>query len=131
MDKLVHQYAETLLRLIEQGKSPQEAVAALRQTLARRGHEKLLRRTAHAFMRLVETRRRRSEVVLAAARAEDIKDALAEASKYLDAYDPEAVRTAIDDTLIGGWRLQGADIVVDTSYKRHLLNIFRNVTSKA
>ena len=132
-------YAQALWKLVEGGMTPTKAVRALQETLKTHGREALLPRIASAFTRIAEREAKRSDVVLTVAREKDIHRARLEAKKYLEGMDAKSARggsalgrdlkTQVDDTLIGGWRLEGRETLTDASYKKALLDLYTRVTS--
>ena len=132
-------YAQALWKMVEDGMTPAKAVRALHDTLKAHGREALLSRIASAFTRIAEREAKRSDVVLTVAREKDIHRARLEAKKYLEGMDAKSARggsalgrdlkTQVDDTLIGGWRLEGRETLTDASYKKALLDLYTRVTS--
>lgn len=125
---LEHAYARALQRVLESGKAPKAAVTALYEVLAQRGRVSLLPRIARAFERISARERTRSALTLSVASAhatgakKEAKDILA--AMHVDADDVE-VRT--DESLIGGWRLEGREHLYDASFKKHLLSIYNRI----
>jgi F0F1-type ATP synthase delta subunit len=129
-------YAQALWKMVEGGDgrpamATSDAVRALRETLKTHGRVALLPRIARAFARIAEREANRTDVVLTIARAndehrahEDVKEALSRLG--LEVRD---LKTHVDDTLIGGWRLEGRENLVDASYKKQLLELFNRATS--
>lgn len=122
-------YAQALWKLIR-SKNPKEAVHALHEMLVRLGRASLLPKIGRVFARIAERDRARNDVVLRVAREKDertahkaIKEILAEMK-----VDSKDVATRVDDTLIGGWRLEGREHLVDSSFKKHLLSIYNRAT---
>lgn len=111
------EYANVLVRLVESGKTPKEAVAVLADVLKKRGRASLLPRIARAFERAASRALLRSQTRITVARAEDAH-AAQKAAGVTDAH------VTVDDSLIGGWRLEQGGILTDNSYKRHLLDIY-------
>ena len=73
-------------------------------------------KVAKAFSRLAEANRaNRSRIFVA--KEKDAKSAL-KASGV-----PEA-DVCVDESLIGGWRLEGGNEVIDRSFKKYLLDIY-------
>jgi F0F1-type ATP synthase delta subunit len=107
-----------------------DAVRAIHDRLAKEGRAVLLPRVAHAFMRIAERESRKSDYTLTVAREHD----LAHAKKEMKALtgdlgiDVDNLKTQVDDSLIGGWRLEGNERLVDASYKKGLLDIYNGVT---
>lgn len=124
-------YAQALWKMVEGGMNPAKAVRALQETLKTHGREALLPRIASAFARIAERETKRSDVVLTVAREKDERRAHKEAKELLSHMGVEVkdLKTQIDDTLIGGWRLEGRETLTDVSYKKALLDLYTRVTS--
>ena len=124
-------YAQALWKLVEGGMVPAKAVRALHDTLKAHGREALLSRIASAFTRIAEREAKRSDVVLTVAREKDERHAHKEIKEVLARMGTESkdLKTQIDDTLIGGWRLEGRETLTDASYKKALLDLYTRVTS--
>lgn len=128
-------YAEALRQMVtdspgRKAMTAGKAVRALRETLSAHGRMGLLPRIARAFARLAERERARGDVTLSTARSVDTKRALREASRALKDMGVKGrnVVSRVDEHLVGGWRLEGRERLLDASYKKHLLSIFENVT---
>jgi F0F1-type ATP synthase delta subunit len=128
-------YAQALWKMVEGGMTPVKAVHALRDTLSAHGREALLPRIASAFGRIAERETKRTRVVLTVAREKDErhahKEALAVLKKmgFKDLPAQAGLKTEVDDTIIGGWRLEGKEQLVDASYKSQLLELFNRATA--
>lgn len=120
-------YAQALWRQVEKGAEPRRAVAALRDALEARGRLELLPRVARAFVRLADRERRKSALTLTVAREKDAHRAQKDAKEFLDALGASAkdVDIEIDEKLVGGWRLEGREHLVDASHKTQLLDIYQ------
>src|SRR3989338_7510182 len=141
-------YAQALWKMVEGGMTAAKAVRALEVSLNVHGREALLPRIGSAFARIAQRETKRSHIVLTVAREKDIHRARLSAKKYLDgmvaksarggsqpkADGPRAqavgrdLKTQIDDTLIGGWRLEGREKLKDVSYKKALLDFYARGT---
>ena len=119
MEKL---YAQALMKLIMSGMTPSHAVAAMHKKLKSEGREVLMPRIARAFRRLAGEATRQSLETLI------IADASHEGHARTEAKVGSEVVIAIDPSLIGGWRLEGQERLVDASYKKHLLSLYRRIT---
>ncbi|MDP3645546.1 MAG: F0F1 ATP synthase subunit delta [bacterium] len=110
---------------------PQKAVHALREILVARGREVLFPRIAKAFERIAVRESNRADVTLHIADEKDERHARSEAKKALAEMklDTGITNIKIDGTLVGGWRLESGEHLLDNSYKRHLLNLYNNVIS--
>ena len=129
MDKA---YAQALWRILEAGTAPKEAVKTLCEVLAARGRLGLLPKIARSFKLLAARTEAKSVVVLKVAREADAKHALKEASELLKGarIKTSDVKISIEENLIGGWRLEGRELLHDASHKRQLLDIYENVSEK-
>ncbi len=125
-----HVYAQALWQTVARGTDAKKAVHALRETLVADGRETLLPRIARAFGRLAEREAKRTDVVLTIAREKDERQARAQIKELLSQMDVDAksLKTRVDDTQIGGWRLEGKETLFDNSYKKHLLGMYNRVT---
>lgn len=129
-------YAQALWKVIQAGTSAQKAVHALTDTLKARGRLALSPRIAKAFGRIAARESAREGLVLTIAQESDQHHAHAEAKKVFaeigvvgnDMPAHAGLKTEVDDTLIGGWRLEGRGTLIDASYKKQLLDIFSSVT---
>ncbi len=132
-------YAQALWKTVEGGMTPAKAVSALQEALKVHGREALLPRIGSAFARIAERESKRNDIVLTVAREKDLHRARLEAKKYLGSLDSKSaqggsasgrdLKTQVDDTLIGGWRLEGREQLVDASYKNQLLELFNRATA--
>ena len=131
-------YAQALWKMVEgglpagrQGMTPAKAVRALHEILKTHGREALLPRIASAFVRIAERETKRTGVVLTVAREKDERRAHKEVKELLSAMGVEVkdLKTQVDDTIIGGWRLEGKEQLVDASYKNQLLELYNRATA--
>ena len=124
-------YAHALWKMVDGGMTPAKAVRALQETLTAHGRESLLPRIASAFGRIAEREAKRTDVVLTVAREKDERRAHKEAKELLVSMGMEVkdLKTQVDDTLIGGWRLEGREQLVDASYQNQLLELFNRATA--
>jgi len=102
--------------------TPSDAVRAMHKKLKAEGREALMQRIAKSFSRLAYTDMHRNIQTLS------IADASQEAHARAEAQVGSEVAVAIDPSLIGGWRLEGQERLVDASYKKHLLSLYRRIT---
>ncbi len=128
-------YAQALWQLVSNGMGAKEAVHAIHARLEKEGRAVLMPRVAHAFARIAERESNKRDYTLTVAREGDLAHAKKEAHKIIDTFSSESdaegvnLKTQVDDSLIGGWRLEGNERLVDVSYKKQLLEIYSSVTS--
>ncbi|QQG37548.1 MAG: F0F1 ATP synthase subunit delta [Candidatus Kaiserbacteria bacterium] len=125
-----NEYAHALAEMIEKGMSPAKAVGELHKTLLAHGREALLPRIGRAFARIAARKRLKSELRLTVATEGDARQAEREAKATLTDLDVDSadLETVVDGSLIGGWRLEGRERLVDASYKKYLLDIYHRAT---
>lgn len=119
-------YAQALWSMTTAGTSAKEAVLALCELLEREGRSALLPRIGKALGRIAAREERKRSLTLSVASEKDAKGARAKAEAVLKemGMDSEGLKTQVDDTLIGGWRLEGREALIDRSYKQDLLDIY-------
>jgi F0F1-type ATP synthase delta subunit len=115
-------YAQALMKLIQNGMTASDAVSAMHKKLKAEGREALMPRIAKSFSRLATTDMHRTVETLS------IADASHEAHARSEAKAGSGVVAVVDSSLIGGWRLEGQERLVDASYKKHLLSLYRRIT---
>ncbi len=124
-------YAQALWQLIEGGMEPSKAVHAIHTQLEAQGRQELMPRIARAFERLAERMHARDTITLTVADKAHEHAAHKEAAASLSKIGIEStpIETRVDHSLIGGWRMEGREHLVDASHKKHLLAIYRAATS--
>ena len=120
-------YAQALWNAIERGTEASSAVKALHTILEKAGRVSLMPRIGKAFARLAAQDMARTQVTLTVADKSHehiaIQEALARGAELqLTAKD---IKTHVDKTIIGGWRLEGNEHLLDASYKKHLLAMYQ------
>ena len=114
-------YAHALLEVIQKGMDSKKAVESLKDMLVRQGRLELLPRIARALRRIDEREKAaRPRVYIADekhAKKAFTESGLAEAD------------VCVDETLIGGWRVEDGERLIDNSFKKHLLSIYSNITA--
>jgi F0F1-type ATP synthase delta subunit len=123
-------YAQALYQMLKEGMRPKEAVAKLRAVLRRQGRERLLSRIEHAFARIATRNEKKNTVTLSIARAKDKRKAQSAVKGLLKemGISSKELAVEIDESLIGGWRLEGRERLVDASFKKDLLSLYNRVT---
>lgn len=121
-----HAYAQALWKMVAGGSDARKAVHALQDTLSKEGRSSLLPRIVRAFERLAEREMKKESALLSIAREKDERHAKSEVKSILDGLgiDPKDLKTQIDDTLIGGWRLEAKGVLVDASFKQQLIDLY-------
>ncbi|MEN9561679.1 MAG: hypothetical protein RIQ56_952 [Candidatus Parcubacteria bacterium] len=115
-------YAMALWKSIERGNNPKAAVSALIQSLQTHGRSALLPRVIAAFKRVSERELRRNETRVLVADQKDALDAMKAAGV-------SQAEVCVDASLIGGWRIERSETLIDASYKKMLLDMYNRATS--
>ncbi len=123
-------YAQALWHLIEKGMKPVDAVAAIKKSLETHGRSALLPKIGRAFARLAAREERKNIMTLSVARQKDVAHALKETQKVLavQGIKETDLCESVDESLIGGWRLEGRGLLVDRSWKKSLLSMYNRAT---
>jgi len=121
-------YAQALWHMIEKGVEPSKAVHAIHAQLQAQGRQELMPRIAKAFERLAAREEARAKITLTIANQQDEQRARQEASGGSD-LPKQRIEVEVNPTLIGGWRLEGQESLIDASYKKHLLAIYTAATA--
>ena len=124
-------YAQALWQLVSNGMEARAAVHAIHDRLKKEGRAILMPRVAHAFAQIAERESKKTDYTLTVAREKDLAHAKKEILTYTSEMGIEVadLKTQVDDSLIGGWRLEGNERLVDVSYKKRLLDLYNGVTS--
>lgn len=113
--------AQALKATIKEGLSVDEAVKNFVEALRRRGMLRILSKVAYEF-ELLEKREMSYKPTMSVARESDFDQAFRDSG-----VDTSNVVKKIDDTLIGGYKVEQGGELTDTSYKRQLLDIFYKI----
>lgn len=124
-------YAQALWKMLANGADHKKAIHALHEQLKAHGRAALMPRIARAFARIADRELAKSTLVLTVAREKDAHKAEKEAKGVLEQLrlDASGLKKQVDDSLIGGWRLEGGGVLVDASYKKHLLDMYNKATA--
>ena len=124
------QYAQALWKMVAGGMTPKKAVRALYDILVSRGRSDLIPHIAKSFARLAARHQQKEGVVLSIAREKDERKAVAAVQGLLKEISAKRadIDVRVDGTLIGGWRLEGRERLVDASHKRYLLDMYKHAT---
>ncbi len=128
-------YAEALYGALE-GKSESDGsqvLARFRAVLAARGHSAVLRFIPQELGKIIEREKNKNEVILVTADSKSL-------SKWAHAYDhyekegiiPKRAtrRDVIDESIVGGFQIRADDILIDGSYKKSLVELYRQIINQ-
>ncbi len=113
-------WAKAFIQVIEAGKSPKEALENMKNALKRQGKLKILPKILLEIKKQLQKQERRlPKLTVANEKALDEAKALIE--------NPENVKVITDDTLIGGYIFEKNGHMIDKSFKRALLDLYRRI----
>ena len=115
--------------MTKRGATVKDAVHTLAKHLERRGMTGAMHRLRAALEKRALAEVRRGKTVLEVADRHHAAHAKKEATEHLNALGVLAEDVTIheDDALIGGWRLMGRSVLVDNSFKKHLLQLYKQI----
>ena len=128
-------YAEALYRALKEAKTEgdsQKVFERFRKVISARGHEKLLHFVAHELEKIMEREQTSNEVVLVTAdtKSQD------KWGHVCDHYEKEGLipkgsarRNVVDESIVGGFQIRTKDVLIDASYKKSLLELYRKITN--
>lgn len=130
-------YAEALYEALQNKEvktdaDAQKVFARFRKVLVARGHEKLLPFISHELEKIMAREKIKNEVTLVVA---DEKSR----SKWTHAYDHyekegivpkgSTLRNVVDESIVGGFQIRTKDTIIDGSYKKSLIELYRKITN--
>lgn len=128
-------YAEALygaLQGVAEESDSKKVLTRFRKVLSARGHDKLLPFISRELDKILLREKGKKEVVLVTA---DSKSKGKWAHAY-DHYEKEGsipkgalLREVIDESIVGGFQIRMKDTLIDGSYKKSLLELYRSVTT--
>ena len=109
-----------------------KVLTRFRKVIVARGHEKLLHFVAHELEKIMAREQDKNETLLIVADKKSL-------GKWLHAYDhyeKEGIipkhstrREVVDETIVGGFKIMTKDTLIDGSYKKSLVELYRKITN--
>ena len=115
-------YALALWKSVENGMEAKKAVHSLLESLKTSGRTTLMPRILRAFERLAEREAKQSRERIFVAREKD-------GAHAKHAAGSQHAQVHVDETLIGGWRLEAGETLVDASWKKYLLEMYNRAVA--
>ncbi len=115
-------YALALWKFVEKGNDPHKAVHALSESLSKSGRATLMPRILGAFKKIAERNALQNQDKIFVAREKD-------AHKAKEISGAPGAKVIVDPTLIGGWRLEAGEKLVDASFKKYLLEMYNRAVA--
>ena len=122
-------YAQALWDIVERGMQPQKAVELLHRSITARGRQGLMGGIARALQRLADRTEKAEGITLTVAREKDLHTARHKAKEAFSSVAENGhMKETVDESLIGGWRLEGKGVLVDESFKKQLMTLYNRAT---
>ncbi len=115
--------------MLKNGADVQKVLSGLSSALTRKGHTRLHGSILRGVLRALAYKTVRSGSTVTVASESGLashKDAIEAAIKHLGG--AAEYSTVIDPTIIGGAIIEHNNTIIDTSYKSHLVRLYRRVT---
>lgn len=122
-------YVTALTNSILGGLAVEEALTNVKALLVRKGHQRLWPQILRATKRVLEARLKSSVPQVAVAKLGAVStETLKSALLALGVAENEAYTISEDSTLVGGFTARFKGTLLDKSYKRVLVDLYRNIT---
>lgn len=128
-------YAEALYAALKDAKTEADSkkvFARFRKVMSARGHDKLMHFIPHELEKITLREQTNNEVVLITADAKS----QGKWDHACDHYEKEGLiskgnarRNIVDESIVGGFQIRTKDILIDGSYKKSLLELYRKITN--
>lgn len=125
-------YVQAFLEMLQEGTPVDAALTGLHGALERKNHTKLFAPVLLEVQRVLEARKGVKEVVVTTATSDTAKALSGEidaALLELGVTKDIAVKTKVDETLIGGFIASFDYKERDQSYKKVLTNLYKSITT--
>lgn len=127
---IVQDYSSALFELLQEKDQGDAVLNSLQSLLKKKGHEKLYASILKDLLAKFEKDKQRNSIHVAVGREKDIsqlKDSIYKAMATLG--EEKEFLSHVDQTLIGGFTIKSRGKVIDHSYKKQLLTIYRSLTT--
>ena len=125
---LVHDYSNALFDLLQKKGEGDNVFASLKSLLHKKGHSKLYPQILKELLKKFNKNTAQSTTRVVVSRASDLTTLESSILSAINTLSAEKkFTTEIDPTLIGGFKIIGHDQVIDQSYKKQLLTIYRSL----
>lgn len=127
---IVQDYSSALFELLQSNGDSEALLGTFRSLLKKKGHEKLYAQILKDLLNKFKKNTDKNSIQVVVSRVKDIKHLEESISKSIAAFGTtKEFSTLVDPTLIGGFKIIGQDKVIDHSYKKQLLTIYKSLTT--
>ena len=126
----VKDYSSAATDLLEKGVAVDDVLTGLKKVQEEHGDTKLWPETLHLIMNDVESHEDKSFVVVKVVKNSDAEKFKSEIKTFMNTNAESKEFVVVeDDTLVGGYSIQTDHLIVDSTYKTKLINLYRAVTN--
>ncbi len=123
----VNDYSQAVRALVREGTSPDAALMGLRTMLTARGHLRLYPKILKELLTEVTKDSANETATVTVARAGDEITHKKEITEQLTLLGQNEHTTIIDESIVGGYIIEGTNSRIDNSYKKRLLTLYRSL----
>jgi F0F1-type ATP synthase delta subunit len=124
----VRDYAHAAYQVINSGHGVDETLTKLKSVMQTRGSARLYPRVLKELVALLEKHVHRTVTTVTVARVKDISRHDLDIEKALMSLEAaKEYTTVVDPTIVGGFKISKYDRVIDSTYKRRLVTLYRSI----
>lgn len=122
-------YAHALYKALKDSTDTEVLINNFVEILKSRGHYKLLPEILRVY-KVVEEKNGESKPIIFVSKKTDLELFEEKINEYKKEFNISSdVDVVIDETLVGGFTLRTSDKIIDSSYKKSLLDLYRLITT--
>lgn len=126
----VQDYSSALFDLLQSNGDSEALLDSFKAFLKKKGHEKLYAQILKDLLSKLQKNTDKNSIQVVVSREKDITNLEESISKSIATFGTtKEFSTLVDPTLIGGFKIIGHDKVIDHSYKKQLLTIYKSLTT--
>jgi F0F1-type ATP synthase delta subunit len=123
----VHDYSEAVRTLVREGFSLDAALDGLRTMLTTRGHSRLYPKILKELLTESIKDEVRDTATVTVARKGDAEAHEKEIKTHLTTLSQKHHTVVVDESIVGGYIVEGTNARIDNSYKKRLLTLYRSL----
>ncbi len=125
---IVQDYSSAIFDLLVKQRGDEAVFASLQSLLKKKGHEKLYPHILKDLLKKFEKNAKQTSTKVFVGREKDAQSLESSILKAVATLSTDTnFTTQVDPTLIGGFKVVGQDKVIDQSYKKQLLAVYRSL----
>lgn len=125
---IVQDYSSAIFELLVKQGGDEAVFTSLQTLLKKKGHVKLYPHILKELLKKFEKNALQTSTKVFVGREKDIQNLESNILKAVATLSPEKnFTTHVDTTLIGGFKVVGKDKIIDQSYKKQLLAVYRSL----